>query len=67
MKQQQGGGGFHDPFDIFRNFGGGFNQQQGQRKGPGKVAEIEVDLEAIYKGDAMSVRFSFARFFDITF
>jgi curved DNA-binding protein CbpA len=55
--KQQGGGGFHDPFDVFRStfFGG----QQQQRKGNNMVAELEVDLEAIYKGDAMTVSFEF--------
>ncbi|KAK4703615.1 hypothetical protein P7C70_g2601, partial [Phenoliferia sp. Uapishka_3] len=55
--KQQGGGGFHDPFDVFRNAfgGGGFGGgQQQQRRGQNMVAEFEVELEAIYKGDTMT-------------
>jgi len=26
LKQQTGGGGFHDPFDLFSRFSGGFGQ-----------------------------------------
>ncbi|ORY72570.1 hypothetical protein BCR35DRAFT_282007 [Leucosporidium creatinivorum] len=52
LKQQQGqGGGFHDPFDVFRNAFGGGNQQ---RRGQNMIAEMEVDLESIYKGDTMT-------------
>ncbi|SCV69125.1 BQ2448_2145 [Microbotryum intermedium] len=58
LKQQQGnGGGFHDPFDIFRQAFGG--QQQQQRKGNNMVADIEVDLESIYSGDR--INFNIAR------
>lgn len=58
LKQQQGnGGGFHDPFDVFRNaFGFGGGGQQQQRRGQNMMAEIEVDLGAIYKGDTTTVR-----------
>lgn len=54
LKQQQGGGGFHDPFDVFRS-AFGFGGQQQQRRGQNMLAELEVELEAIYKGDAMTV------------
>lgn len=52
--KQNNGGGFHDPFDVFRNFGG---QQGGQqaRRGQNKLAEVEVTLESIYKGDTVTV------------
>lgn len=53
--KQQGGGGFHDPFDVFRN-AFGFGGQQQQRRGQNMVADFEVDLEAIYKGDTITVR-----------
>lgn len=59
MKQQNGqGGGFHDPFDVFRQafgFGGGGGQQQQQRKGQNMLAQIEVDLKAVYTGDTIPV------------
>lgn len=51
---KQGNGGFHDPFDIFRNAFGGGNQQQ--RKGNNMIADIEVELAQLYKGDSVSVR-----------
>ncbi|GAA5830294.1 hypothetical protein JCM11251_001295 [Rhodosporidiobolus azoricus] len=59
LKQREGQGGGHDPFDVFRNafgFGGG---QQGQRRGQNMLAEIEVDLKAMYEGDSM--KFSIGR------
>lgn len=61
-RQQQGGqaGGFHDPFDLFRQaFGFGGGAGSGQRKGQSMLAEMQVDLEAIYKGDTIPVRFVF--------
>ncbi|GAA5938209.1 hypothetical protein JCM3775_002917 [Rhodotorula graminis] len=63
VKQQEGGGGAGgggDPFNIFRNafgFGGAGGQQQ--RRGQNMLAEIEVDLKAMYEGD--SLKFSVAR------
>lgn len=59
LKQQQGGqGGFHDPFDVFRNaFGGGGGGGQ-QRRGQNMIAEMEVELEAIYGGDTLTVSLS---------
>ncbi|KAM0747534.1 DnaJ-domain-containing protein [Meredithblackwellia eburnea MCA 4105] len=58
--KQQGNGGFHDPFDVFRSaFGFGGGGQQQQRRGQNMVAEFEVELEAIYKGDTM--KFQIAR------
>ncbi|GAA94207.1 uncharacterized protein L969DRAFT_16430 [Mixia osmundae IAM 14324] len=54
-RQQQGGGGFHDPFDVFRNFFGGGQQQQGQRKGPNMVSEAEIDLKDIYVGKTFDI------------
>ncbi|GAA5928541.1 hypothetical protein JCM10213_002495 [Rhodosporidiobolus nylandii] len=60
LKQRENGGaGGGDPFDIFRNafgFGGG---QQGQRRGQNMLAEIEVELKAMYEGDSM--KFSIGR------
>ncbi|GAA6062038.1 hypothetical protein JCM10212_005023 [Sporobolomyces blumeae] len=63
LKQRENGqaGGAGDPFDVFRRafgFGGG-GGQPGQRRGQNMLAEIEVDLKAMYEGD--SVKFSIAR------
>ena len=44
LKQQQGGGGFHDPFDVFRS-AFGFGGQQQQRRGQNMLAELEVELD----------------------
>ncbi|GAA5853728.1 hypothetical protein JCM3766R1_002876 [Sporobolomyces carnicolor] len=56
-----GGGG--DPFDVFRRAfgfgGGGAGGGSGQRRGQNMLAEIEVDLKAMYQGD--SIKFSIAR------
>ncbi|BGO89576.1 DnaJ-related protein scj1 [Rhodotorula toruloides] len=62
LKQQEGGGRSGDPFDVFRQafgFGGGGGGQQQQRRGQNMLAEIEVDLKAMYEGDSM--KFSVAR------
>ncbi|GAA5859269.1 hypothetical protein JCM1840_003826 [Sporobolomyces johnsonii] len=60
LKQRENGGGSGDPFDVFRRaFGFGGGGQQGQRRGQNMLAEIEVDLKAVYEGDSM--KFSIAR------
>ncbi|GAA5945112.1 uncharacterized protein JCM15063_006523 [Sporobolomyces koalae] len=67
LKQRESagaGGAGGDPFDVFRRafgFGGGGAGagQGGQRRGQNMLAEIEVDLKAMYEGD--SVKFSIAR------
>ncbi|GAA5948475.1 hypothetical protein JCM21900_002722 [Sporobolomyces salmonicolor] len=60
LKQRENGGGGGDPFDVFRRaFGFGGGGQQGQRRGQNMLAEIEVDLKAMYQGD--SIKFSIAR------
>ncbi|GAA5845676.1 hypothetical protein JCM9279_006071 [Rhodotorula babjevae] len=63
VKQQEGGGGAGgggDPFNIFRNaFGFGGQGGQQQRRGQNMLAEIEVDLKAMYEGE--SLKFSVAR------
>ena len=61
VKQQEGGGGAGggggDPFNIFRNaFGFGGQGGQQQRRGQNMLAEIEVDLKAMYEGDSLKVR-----------
>lgn len=60
LKQQQqngaAGGGFNDPFEMFRNaFGGGGAAQRGERRGQNMLAEMEVSLEDIYKGGSLTV------------
>lgn len=54
-----GGGG--DPFDVFRRAfgfgGGGAGGGSGQRRGQNMLAEIEVDLKAMYQGDSIKVSF----------
>lgn len=57
LKQRESGGGAGgDPYDIFRQaFGFGGGQQQ--RRGQNMLAEIEVDLKAMYEGDSMKVSF----------
>ncbi|GAA6020096.1 hypothetical protein JCM11491_006396 [Sporobolomyces phaffii] len=65
LKQRENGGaggGGGDPFDVFRRafgFGGQGGQGGGQRRGQNMLAEIEVDLKAMYEGD--SIKFSIAR------
>lgn len=61
VKQQEGGGGAGggggDPFNIFRNaFGFGGQGGQQQRRGQNMLAEIEVDLKAMYEGESLKVR-----------
>ncbi|CEQ39745.1 SPOSA6832_01274 [Sporobolomyces salmonicolor] len=56
LKQRENGGGGGDPFDVFRRaFGFGGGGQQGQRRGQNMLAEIEVDLKAMYQGDSIKV------------
>eukprot|EP00898_Chlorokybus_atmophyticus_P009069 jgi/Chlat1/9163/Chrsp97S00710 len=50
-----GGGGFHNPMDIFDTlfgggFGGGSRRQRGPRKGEDVVHALKVSLEDLYKG-----------------
>ncbi|KAG0353126.1 DnaJ- protein scj1 [Podila minutissima] len=63
LKQQQGqgGGGFHDPFDIFAQFfGGGSRHQHGhqERRGPEMRMELEVTLEELYSGKSIEIEVS---------
>ncbi|RIA89230.1 hypothetical protein C1645_772896 [Glomus cerebriforme] len=59
LKQQnQGGGGFHNPFDIFASFFGGGHfghQSQSERQGPSIVMELEVELKELYLGTQIEV------------
>ncbi|KAI8904049.1 hypothetical protein EDD86DRAFT_242523 [Gorgonomyces haynaldii] len=48
---KQGGTKFHDPFDIFSQFGGfGFQHQRHERKGPSVSLVLDVDLKDLYLG-----------------
>lgn len=61
LKQSESNGGQGgDPFDVFRRafgFGGqgGGGGGGGQRRGQNMLAEIEVDLKAMYEGDSIKV------------
>lgn len=50
----QGGGGFHNPFDMFSQFFGGQQSQQA-RKGPNLVMDMEIELEDVYSGKTYEV------------
>lgn len=51
-KQGQGGGGHHDPFDLFSRFfgGGGGGRQSGVRRGPDMEVQLRVPLRDFYTG-----------------
>ncbi|CAG8612000.1 7087_t:CDS:2 [Funneliformis mosseae] len=60
LKQRsQGGGGFHNPFDIFASFFGGTghfgHHQQSERQGPNITMELEVELKELYLGAQIEV------------
>eukprot|EP01112_Ceratiomyxa_fruticulosa_P001467 TRINITY_DN1160_c0_g1_i2.p1 TRINITY_DN1160_c0_g1~~TRINITY_DN1160_c0_g1_i2.p1 ORF type:complete len:370 (+),score=77.55 TRINITY_DN1160_c0_g1_i2:183-1292(+) len=60
LKQQGGGGGFTNPFDIFASFGG-FKFQQGggansmQQRGPDVEVDLECTLKDLYLGRTFKV------------
>ena len=52
-QQGRGGGGGHDPFDLFSRFFGGsghFGHQSGQRRGPDMEVRVSVPLRDFYTG-----------------
>jgi DnaJ-related protein SCJ1 len=55
--KRQGGNHFHDPFDIFANFGGfrQQNQQQNERRGETVVLPLEVTLKDLYIGKTIKI------------
>ncbi|KAK2979421.1 hypothetical protein RJ640_016333 [Escallonia rubra] len=61
-----GGGGMHDPFDIFSSFfgggspfgGGGSSRGRRQRKGEDVVHSLKVSLEDLYKGTSKKLSLS---------
>ena len=49
--KEGGGGGFHNPMDIFEMFfRGGSRKKDGPSRGKDVVHQLEVDLEELYKG-----------------
>ncbi|KAJ3062147.1 DnaJ- protein scj1 [Podochytrium sp. JEL0797] len=48
---------FHNPFDIFSQFGfgGGGQRQQQERKGPETVMDLQVTLEELFNGEQVEV------------
>ncbi|VAI22913.1 unnamed protein product [Triticum turgidum subsp. durum] len=68
LKEGMGGGGMHDPFDIFQSFfggggnpfgGGGSSRGRRQRRGEDVVHPLKVSLEELYNGT--SKKLSLAR------
>lgn len=50
-QRQQGGGGHHDPFDLFsRFFGGGGHYQRGQPRGHNVEVKVGISLRDFYNG-----------------
>ncbi|KAG0290064.1 DnaJ- protein scj1 [Linnemannia gamsii] len=62
QQQQQGHGGFHDPFDIFSQFFGGGGSRHAhaeqERRGPEIRMELEVTLEELYSGKLIEIEVS---------
>lgn len=55
LKREAGGGGHHDPFDVFSQFFGG-NRGQQRRRGQNLESVIEIDLEQIYTGADFNIQ-----------
>ncbi|KAI9140858.1 hypothetical protein BKA69DRAFT_489552 [Paraphysoderma sedebokerense] len=59
LKQNGNQGGFHDPFDIFAQFGGfGFGRQrheQAEKRGPEVQVTLDVELKDLYLGKTFEV------------
>lgn len=53
----EGSGAFHDPFDIFRSFMGGFGGifNMGQRPSSGRGADLRYDLELTFREAAFGI------------
>ncbi|CAI9105786.1 OLC1v1004799C1 [Oldenlandia corymbosa var. corymbosa] len=64
LKEGMGGGGMHDPFDIFQSFfgggpfGGGSSRGRRQRKGDDVVHPLKVSLEDLYSGTTKKLSLS---------
>lgn len=55
LKREAGGGGHHDPFDIFSQFFGG-NRGHQTRRGQNLESVIEIELESIYTGASFDIQ-----------
>ncbi|GMH31929.1 hypothetical protein Nepgr_033773 [Nepenthes gracilis] len=59
-----GGGGMHDPFDIFQSFfggnlfGGGSSRERMQRRGEDVIHSLKVSLEDLYSGTSKKLSLS---------
>ncbi|KAI8620366.1 hypothetical protein BC830DRAFT_1059368 [Chytriomyces sp. MP71] len=55
--KEDGGGGFHNPFDIFSQFGFGGGSRGGrqERKGTEVIMDLRVTLEEIFNGETVEV------------
>ncbi|XP_022933971.1 dnaJ protein homolog [Cucurbita moschata] len=65
LKEGMGGGGGHDPFDIFQSFfggspfgGGGSSRGRRQRRGEDVVKPLKVSLEDLYLGTTKKLSLS---------
>jgi DnaJ-class molecular chaperone len=47
---------FHDPFDMFSQFGGGFgHQERGERRGPDINLHVDTTLVELYNGRSIDI------------
>ncbi|WOK99490.1 DnaJ protein [Canna indica] len=60
LKEGMGGGGGHNPFDIFESFfgGGGSSRGRRQRRGEDVVHPLKVSLEDLYNGTSKKLSLS---------
>ncbi|KAG6573898.1 DnaJ protein-like protein, partial [Cucurbita argyrosperma subsp. sororia] len=65
LKEGMGGGGGHDPFDIFQSFfggspfgGGGSSRGRRQRRGEDVIHPLKVSLEDLYNGSSKKLSLS---------
>ncbi|MQM16401.1 hypothetical protein Taro_049358 [Colocasia esculenta] len=64
LKEGMGGGGGHDPFDIFQSFfggnpfGGGSSRGRRQKKGEDVIHPLKVSLEDLYSGTSKKLSLS---------
>ncbi|KAJ8484324.1 hypothetical protein OPV22_016809 [Ensete ventricosum] len=64
LKEGMGGGGGHDPFDIFSSFfggspfGGGSSRGRRQRRGEDVIHPLKVSLEDLYNGTSKKLSLS---------
>uniref|UniRef100_A0A1D1YNS7 DnaJ n=1 Tax=Anthurium amnicola TaxID=1678845 RepID=A0A1D1YNS7_9ARAE len=64
LKEGMGGGGGHDPFDIFQSFfggnpfGGGSSRGRRQKRGEDVIHPLKVSLEDLYSGTSKKLSLS---------